>query len=290
MFKLKSGTEILEIGFGSYKVTDELTDGRSYEVIRDAVSTGYRYIDTAAFYQNEDVIGQAVRDSGIRREEIFLATKVWKTELSYEKTRKSIESSLRKLQTEYLDLLLIHWPKEFPGDPEWKEKVQASWRAMEDAKREGLVRDIGLSNFLPHHIMALKETMREEPVLDQLELHIGHMQYPAVVYCREQGILVQAWSPLGRTRMFEHPALREMASRYGVGLSDLALRFLLQQGISVIPKATSVGHMEANLHPAEFRISEEDMSFLLCMPSVGWAGEHPDFDREAVDNRYLPGK
>ncbi len=287
MFTLKSGTRIQEIGFGSYKVTDELTDGRSYQVIRDALAVGYRYIDTAAFYQNEDVIGQAVRDSGIRRGELYLATKVWKTELSYEKTRKSIESSLRKLQTEYLDLLMIHWPKEFPGDPGWKEKVRESWRAMEDAKAEGLVRDLGLSNFLPHHIMALQETMREEPVLDQLELHIGHMQYPAVLYCKEQGILVQAWSPLGRTRMFGHPALREMAVRYGVGVSDLALRFLLQQGIAVIPKASSTAHMETNLHPAEFTISDEDMSFLLCMPSVGWAGEHPDFDREAVDNRFL---
>ena len=287
MFTLKSGTQIREIGFGSYKVTDELTEGRSYQVIRDALSCGYRYIDTAAFYQNEDVIGQAVRDSNIPREELFLATKVWKTELSYIKTRKSIENSLRKLQTDYVDLLMIHWPKEYPGDPEWKEKLSESWRAMEDAREEGLVRDLGLSNFLPHHIMALQETMREEPVLDQLELHIGHMQYPAVVYCQKRSILVQAWSPLGRTRVFEHPALREMASRYGVSLSDLALRFLLQQGIAVIPKATSIPHMEANLYPAEFTISEEDMSFLLCLPSIGWAGEHPDFDREPVDNRYL---
>ncbi len=282
--------KIPDIAFGSYKITDELTGGRSYQVIREALDTGYRYIDTAAFYQNEAVIGQAVRDSKIPREELLLQTKVWKTELSYEKTMRSIETSLRNLQTEYLDVLLIHWPKESPDDPDWKEKVRGSWRAMEDAKEQGLVREIGLSNFLPHHIMALQDVMRTPPVLDQLELHVGHMQYAAVVWLKEHGIRVQAWSPLGRTRIFEHPSLTEMAKRYQVSVSDLVLRFLLQQGISVVPKATSIGHMEANLHPAEFTISDEDMSFLLCMPSVGWAGEHPDFERESVDNRYLLNK
>ena len=276
-----------DIAFGSYKITDELTGGRSCEVIREALDTGYRYIDTAAFYQNEDVIGQAIEDSGISRGELLLQTKVWKTELSYEKTRRSIEASLGKLRTDYLDYLLIHWPKESPDDPDWKIKLRESWHAMEDAKEEGIVREIGLSNCLPHHIMALQDTMRIPPVLDQLELHVGHMQYAAVVWLQKHGIRVQAWSPLGRTRIFEHPSLIEMASRYGVTLSDLVLRFLLQQGISVVPKATSIPHMEANLHPAEFTISNEDMSFLLCMPSVGWAGEHPDFEREAVDNRYL---
>ena len=287
MFTLKSGTQIDEIGFGSYKVTDELTGGRSYEVIREALDTGYRYIDTAVFYKNESEIGQAVKDSGIPRRELFLATKIWKQDLSYDKARASIEASLDRLQTDYIDLMLIHWPKEFPGDPDWKFKVQETWRAMEDAKEEGLIRDLGLSNFLPHHILALQETQRVEPVLDQLELHIGHMQYPAVTYCQQNGIRVQAWSPLGRTRMFEHPALVEMAARYHVSVCHLALRFLLQQGIAVIPKATSVPHMEENLHVADFTISDEDLYFLLCLPSIGWAGEHPDFEREAVDNRWL---
>ena len=275
------------IGFGSYKVTDELTDGRSYQVIREALDTGYRYIDTAAFYRNEAVIGQAIRDSGMKREDLILQTKVWKTELSYDKTRASIENSLKNLQTDYLDFLLIHWPKEYPGDPDWEHKLQESWRAMEDAMDEGLVRGLGLSNFLPHHVIALKRTLRVEPLLDQLELHVGHMQYGAVSYLQKEGIQVQAWSPLGRTRVFRHPAVQEMAARYGVTVSDLLLRFLLQLNISVVPKATTRDHMEANLHPAEFTLSDEDLYFLLCMPSIGWAGEHPDFDREAVDNRYL---
>ena len=129
-----------DIAFGSYKITDELTGGRSCEVIREALDTGYRYIDTAAFYQNEDVIGQAIEDSGISRGELLLQTKVWKTELSYEKTRRSIEASLGKLRTDYLDYLLIHWPKESPDDPDWKIKLRESWRAMERLVDEGLVK------------------------------------------------------------------------------------------------------------------------------------------------------
>ena len=284
---LTDGTKIDAIGFGTYKVTDELTDGRTKEVIRDALDAGYRYIDTAVFYQNEKEIGEVIKESGILREELFIATKVWKTDLGYEKTKASIEGSLERLGTGYIDLLLIHWPKEFPGDPEWKEKIQGSWRAMEEAVDAGKVRYLGLSNFLPHHIIALMETARIKPVLNQLELHVGHMQYSTVLYCQKNGILVQAWSPLGRTRIFRHPALIEMAERYDASVADLLLRFLLQQGISVIPKANSKAHMEANLNPKEFVLSEADMECLLSMPPMGWAGEHPDFAREPVDNRYL---
>ena len=285
-FTLANGTKIDAIGFGTYKVSDALTDGRTKEIIRDALLTGYRYIDTAAFYGNEGEIGEVIRELQIPREEIFLQTKVWKTELGYEKTAQAIRDSLKRLQMDYIDLLMIHWPKEFPGDPDWKEKVQGSYKAMEDAQKAGLVRNLGLSNFLPHHIMAIMEIASEKPLIDQLELHVGHMQYAAVVYCKEHDILPQAWSPLGRTRIFKHPVLMEMAERYGVTVADLTLRFLLQQGISVIPKANSKAHMETNMNPAEFTISEEDMSVLLTMPSIGWAGEHPDFEREAVDFRY----
>lgn len=283
---LTDGTVLDAIAFGTYKISDALTDGRTKEIIREALETGYRYIDTAAFYGNEAAIGEVIREMNIPRENLFLQTKVWKTELGYEKTAQAIRDSLKRLDTDYIDLLMIHWPKEFPGDPDWKEKVQGSYKAMEDAKKAGFVRHLGLSNFLPHHIMAIMEIAEEKPVIDQLELHVGHMQYAAVIYLKEHGILPQAWSPLGRTRIFRHPVLTEMAERYGVSVSDLTLRFLLQQGISVVPKATTKEHMLTNMTPAAFTISEEDMSVLLTMPSIGWAGEHPDFEREAVDFRY----
>ena len=286
MITLNNGTKIAEIGFGSYKVTDDLTGGKSRQVVLDALEVGYRYIDTAAFYGNEKEIGDALKMSGLARRDVFLATKVWKTELGFEKTEKAIQASLEKLQSDYIDLFLIHWPKETPEDQSWKEKIQGSYAAMEEAYGKGLILNLGLSNFLPHHIIALNETAKVKPVLDQLELHAGHIQYAAVTYLQQINILPQAWSPLGRARVFKHPAIVAMAEKYGVTVSDLLLRFLLQQGFSVIPKATSRAHMEGNLHPKAFTLSESDLWFLKCLPSIGWAGEHPDFEREAVDNRY----
>lgn len=283
---LNNGEQLDAIGFGTYKITDELTSGSTRDIVGTALKVGYRYIDTAAFYQNEEDIGCVLKASGIPRGELTIATKVWKTELGYEKTRQAIRASLKKLQLDYADLFLIHWPKAAPDDISWRENVQGSWKAMEEAVKEGLIRMPGLSNFLPHHIMAISEVMEIRPVLDQLELHAGYMQQYTVDYCRAQGILPQAWSPLGRTRLFSHPILVSMAEKYGVSISDLMLRFLLQQGIGVIPKATSEAHMRSNLTPAMFTVSDEDLSILLTLPRAGWAGEHPDFTREAVDYRY----
>ncbi len=283
---LNNGQMIDAIGFGTYKITDELTSGNTRDIVRTALRVGYRYIDTAAFYQNEEDIGIVLKESGIPREELTIATKVWKTDLGYEKTRAAIRASLQRLQLDYADIYLIHWPKASPEDPDWRENVQGSWKAMEEAVREGLIRMPGLSNFLPHHMMAVQEVMEIRPVLDQLELHAGYMQQYTVDYCRAQGILPQAWSPLGRTRLFAHPTVTALAEKYGVPVPDLLLRFLLQQGIGVIPKATTEPHMRSNMAPAEFTLSEEDLSVLLTLPRAGWAGEHPDFTREAVDFRF----
>lgn len=284
--RLLNGIEIESIGFGTYKLTDELTGGRAKEIMKQALNLGYRYIDTAAFYKNEAILGEAIKESGISRKELTLQSKVWKGDLGYEKTAASVDASMARLQVEHIDLMLIHWPVEFPGDPDWKTKVQGSYKALEDALKAGKIGAIGLSNFLPHHIMAINEVKTVNPVLDQLELHAGYMQQYAVDYCRANNIQLQAWSPLGRMRVVNHPTIQRLAQKYQVKPAHLLLRFLLQQGIAVIPKASSVEHMKDNREVPVFTISEEDMSVLLTLPPVGWAGEHPDFDREAVDNRY----
>lgn len=275
-FTLNNQVTLPAIGFGTYRATE----GNGEQVILDALATGYRYFDTASFYQNETEIGNAIKSSGIDRKELFLASKVWKTEMGYESTREAFEQSLSRLQTDYLDLYLIHWPKAEPADAGWKEKLQATWRAMEELYEEKRIRAIGVSNFLPHHIKALMETARVQPALNQLELHVGYMQEAAVSYCRENRIQVQAWSPLGRRRMLEEPVVIRMAEKYGVTTAEFLLRFLLQSGIAIVPKASGKARMQANLHVPEFEIEFEDMSLLHCLPQMGWSGEHPDLMRE----------
>ena len=281
MYTLNNGLQIPETGFGTYLLTEETTGGRTKEVILQAIECGYRYLDTAAFYKNEDLTGAAVRECGLPRQALFVATKVWRTELGYEKTKAALEASLQALDIGYIDLYLIHWPTEFPGDPDWRSRVQGSYRAIEEAVRAGTVKSIGLSNFLPHHIMAVLETAEILPVLDQLELHVGYMQPDAVAWCKKHEIQVQAWRPRGQASLAQQPFLKELAARYGVSTGALLLRFLLQQGIAVIPRSTSRAHMEENLHLPEFTIQEADFEFLKSLPPMGWSGQHPDFDRVA---------
>jgi len=272
-FILQNGTAIPAVGFGSY-----LTGREDTKAITDALEAGYRYIDTAKMYKNEEQIGEAVAASGIPREEIFLCSKVWPTELGREETLLSFEASCRKLRTDYLDMYLIHWPKNDPGDKDWLRKVREAWQTMEELYEQGRIRAIGVSNFLPHHLMPLLETARIRPMVDQLELHIGYMQEYTLAYLREQGILPQAWSPLGRAKLLGDPEISVFSAKYGCTNAQLLLRYLIQWGIPVIPKASSIGRMKENLDVFGFTISGEDMSYLSCLPERGWSGEHPDME------------
>lgn len=277
-FVLRNGVQMPSVGYGTYKTTD----GKDEQLISMALEAGYRLLDTAAFYGNEEFIGNAIQKSGIPRGELFLTSKVWKTELGYEKTMKSFEQSLLRLGTEYLDLFLIHWPRPNLETQNWKELVQESWKAMEELYQQGKIKSIGVSNFLPHHLEALKETAQVLPMVDQLELHVGYMQEAAVQYCKQNGIQVQAWSPLGRRRVLEEPMVLQMAQKYGVSPAQVLLKFLLQQGIAVIPKASSFERMKQNLADLEFEISFCDLSVLRSLPQCGWSGEHPDLERVKI--------
>jgi len=276
-FVLHNGVKMPCIGYGTYKCTD----GSDERIIRMALDAGYRLLDTAAAYENEMQVGKAVRESGIPREEIFITSKVWKTDLGYEKTQKSFEESLERLGTDYLDLFLLHWPKPSPESLDWKELDQGSWKALEELYLQGKVRAIGLSNFLPHHIEALLKTAQVRPMVDQLELHAGYMQEAAVRYCQNMGIQVQAWSPLGRRRVLEDPVVIKMAEKYRVSAAQFLLRFLLQQKVGVIPKTSSMERLRQNLELPQIEIEKEDMYLLCCLPQTGWGGEHPDLPRVA---------
>lgn len=270
--ELYNKVNIPMVGFGSYLATQ----GKGEDNILDAFAAGYRYIDTAYFYNNEDQIGNAIKRSGLNREELFLCSKVWPTMAGYEGTLDSFAKSAESLGTDYLDMYLIHWPI---GDKKdgWKEKLQQTWKAMETLYKEGRVKAIGLSNFLPHHIMAVNEKATVKPMLNQLELHVGYMQYQAVEYSKREGMAVQAWSPLGRARVLKDETVTTLAEKYDVTPAQLLLHFLVQQDIAVIPKASDITRMKENLDIFDFEISTEDMWLLSCLPQIGFSGEHPDF-------------
>ena len=270
-FVLDNGVVIPAVGYGSYLATKG-----GEQTIKDALDAGYRYIDTASFYDNEEQIGNAIGEYGIAREELFLCSKVWPSDLGREKTLASFEASCKRLKTDYLDMYLIHWPKADKNDPAWIDGVRESWALMEELYEEGRVRAIGLSNFLPHHIRPLLETARIKPMTDQLELHVGYMQEYALAYLKKEGILAQAWSPLGRARVINDPLVSLLAAKYKKSNAQILLRYLLQRCIPVIPKASAMERMKENLDVFGFSISDDDMSMLSCLPERGWSGEHPD--------------
>ncbi len=274
-FVLSNGVVMPKIGFGTYKSTD----GSDERVIGQALEVGYRLLDTAAAYKNEEQVGKAMAQSGISRQEIFLTSKIWKTNLGYEQTKTSFQESLERLQTDYLDLCLLHWPKPDPESVDWKELDWESWRALEELYKKGKVRAIGVSNFLPHHLENIRKTAEIQPMVDQLELHVGYLQEATVSYCKEHQIQVQAWSPLGRRRIMEQEQVQKLAEKYQVSVAQFLLRFLLQLEIGVIPKASAPERMRQNLELPEFTIKEEDVWFLRGLPQMGWSGEHPDLPR-----------
>ncbi len=272
MKKLWNGVEVPQLGYGSFMATE----GRGKDAIKEALECGYRYIDTAYFYFNEDQIGEAIMEAGIDRRELFLCSKVWPTMMGYEGTFDSFEKSCASLKTDYLDLYLIHWPKRSRKDENWREYLKDTWRAMEKLYEDGRVRAIGVSNFLPHHLEVILENARIKPMVDQLELHVGYMQNYATEYCKKQGIAVQAWSPLGRGRVLNDDRVLQMAEKYGKTPAQFLIAFLLNRDYIVIPKASVKERMLENMDVFDCRISEEDISYLMCIPEMGFSGEHPD--------------
>lgn len=279
--ELINGVKMPMIGYGTYKCTDENDE----QIIRMALDAGYRLLDTASAYGNETQIGKAIRKSGLKREELFLTSKVWKTNLGYEKTKQSVRESLENLETDYLDLCLLHWPKPSPDELNWKELDRESWRALEELYNDGKVKSIGISNFLPQHIEPLLETATVRPMVNQLELHVGYNQEVAVQYCKQKGIQVQAWSPLGRNRVLQEPIVIAMAEKYKMSPAGFLLLYLLSQNICVIPKASSIERMRQNKQIQDIKIEDEDMYLLKSLPQLGWSGEHPDLPRVAPQER-----
>ena len=276
-YTLNNGVQIPCIGFGTYKAAT----GNSADIIATAIEAGYRFFDTASFYETESYLAEAIKRSGLPREDFFITSKVWKTEMGYQETLEAFERTLKNLNTDYLDLYLIHWPRPTLYK-EWKDVCIATWKAMEELYKAGKVRAIGLSNFLPHHLDVILQNCTVKPMVNQLEMNPGYTQEAAVNYSQANDILVQAWSPLGRQRVLQAKLLVELAEKYQVSPARICLRYELQKGINPIPKASAMERMKDNMNVFNFTISAEDMHKLNTLPQIGWSGEHPDFERIPV--------
>ena len=276
-FTLSNGVEIPAVGYGTY-----LTGGKDDSTVAAALEAGYRHFDTASFYGTEQALGDALKAAGVPREELFLTSKLWKDEMGYENALAAFERSLQKLGTDYLDPYLIHWPRPDDLTSEWRQLDRDTWRALEELYRAGRVRAIGVSNFLPHHLRNLMETAEIMPMVNQIEFHPGYPQTYTVEFCKAHGILPEAWSPLGRTRVLQDERLAGIAAKYGKSVAQLCVRFALQCGVAPLPKSSSPARMQANLDVFDFVISDEDMDRILTLPQFGWSGLHPDYPRETV--------
>lgn len=273
-YTLNNGMKLPCCGFGTYKAKD----GDSAEIIATAIRAGYRFFDTASIYETERLLGQAIQDSGIGREEFIIESKLWMDEMGYDNAKKAFEATLERLQTDYLDLYLIHWPRPNAA-ADWKTLDIETWRALEELYEAGRVRALGCSNFLPHHLENLLANAKIKPVVDQLEIHPGYSQEAATAYCMAHDIRPMAWAPLGRFRAnpVVSECLQHMAEKYGKSVAQICLRFALEKGIIPIPKASSMEHMKNNMDIFDFSLSQEDVYMLSCMPQTAWMGEHPDF-------------
>lgn len=245
---LNNGVKMPWVGFGTYKAEE---GAAVVDSVKEALKVGYRHIDTAAFYGNEEGIGLAIKESGIPREEIFLVSKVWNTDQGYETTLEAFETSIKKLDTTYLDLYLIHWPSPLSGE---------TWRALETLYKMGRVRAIGVSNFTEYHLEKLIETAEIIPMVNQVELHPELPQNELIEFCNKKNIQIEAWAPLMRGRIFNYPILAEIAEKHGKSISQVVLRWDLQLGVVTIPKSTTPSRIKENSNIFDFQLAEEDMN------------------------------
>lgn len=271
--KLSNGYEIPSIGFGTWKTPDGET---AVMAVKKAIEFGYTHIDTAAIYGNEKSVGKAIKESGVKREELFVTSKLWNTNRGYETTKAAFEKTLEDLGLDYLDLYLIHWPANAKQFDNWEELNSETWRAFEDLYKAGKIKAIGLSNFLVHHMEALKKTMTIAPMVNQIEYHPGYTQAEVVDYCRANGIIVEAWSPIGSGRLLENELLSEIAEKYGKSVAQICIRFCLENDVVVLPKSVTPSRIEENLDVLDFEISAEDMKKINEMGLCGFSGSHPD--------------
>lgn len=274
-YRLANGVQIPKLGLGTWFIEDD----EAAQAVRDAVAAGYRLIDTAQAYGNERGVGEGVRTCGLPREQLFVTSKVAAEAKSYEAAAQSIDETLPKMGLEYLDMMIIHSPQpwaEFRVENRYFAENKEVWRALEDAYEAGKLRAIGVSNFLQDDLENLLDGCRIKPMVNQILLHITNTDKALLEYCRAQGILVEAYSPIAHGEALKNPAITRMAEKYGVTPAQLCIRYVLQLGTVALPKTANPAHMRDN-SAVDFQISPEDMQTLEVMEKIESYGEFDVF-------------
>ncbi len=263
--KLNNGVEMPWLGLGVF-LSEEGTEVEN--AVKNALEHGYRHIDTAAIYRNERGVGKAIMESGISRNEIFLTSKVWNTDQGYKSTLRAFDDSLEKLQTDYLDLYLIHWPK--------GAKSVDTWKALEELYKAGRIHAIGVSNFLVHHLEDFLPHCKVVPAVNQVEFHPELIQPDLLSYCRKKGIQLEAWSPIMKGRINEIPVIQEIAAKHGKTPVQVTLRWDIQKGVVTIPKSVKADRIISNADLFDFELSPDEIAKIDALDKNKRIGPHPD--------------
>jgi len=262
---LNNGVEMPWVGLGVFQTQP----GREVEqAVRWALELGYRHIDTASFYENEDGVGKALAESEVDREQVFVTTKVWNSEQGYKETLAAFDRSRSKLQTDYVDLYLVHWPLQ--------SSFKDTWKALEKLYADGVVRAIGVSNFLEHHLEDLMGDFDVVPVVNQVEWHPFVLQKPLLDFCKENDIQFEAWSPLSRGRFLDNEVIQDLAKKHGKSPAQVLIRWDLQHEVVTIPKSVHRERIEENSKVFDFELSDEDMRRIDALDTNTRIGPHPD--------------
>lgn len=272
-FELHNGVKIPCVGFGTYQAQNGEI---AVCAVKAAIALGYRHIDTAAGYGNEESVGIAVKQSGVRREDIFITSKLQNTEHGYENTMKAFEQTMKNLNMDYLDLYLIHWPNPIKYRNEWQSANAGTWKAFEELYKAGRIRSIGISNFHPRHIDELMKTAEIAPMVNQIRLCPGDTQNEVVDYCKERSMVLEAYSPLGTGRIFEVPQMQAIAQKYGKTIAQICIRWSLQKGYLPLPKSVTESRIRENAEVFDFELSAQDVQSISDLKGCCGYSQNPD--------------
>lgn len=272
-YKLSNGLDIPCVGFGTWQTPQgEL----GIEAVTTALKCGYRHIDTAAIYGNEESVGKAIAKSGIPRNEIFVTSKLWNDVRGYDETIAAFNQSLDRLGLEYLDMYLIHWPNPLKYRNQWQKANAESWRAMEDLYEQKKIRAIGISNFEKRHTEELLKTAKTTPMVNQIRLYVGNENAETIRFSQDHEMLIEAYSPLGTGKIFTSPELETMAQKYGKSIAQICIRWSLQKGYLPLPKSVTPERIAENGKVFDFEISSDDIKYLDKIPNYCGATKNPD--------------